>query len=50
MPPELTPQQKKALADVPRGTWALTLTVALLMFLAWVAMYVGRFMAQGPVN
>lgn len=48
--PELTPEQKKALAEVPRGTWALTLSVVLLMFLAWMAMYVGKFLAQGPVN
>jgi len=45
-----TPEQKKLLADVPKGTLALTLTVATLMFAAWVAMYVGRFMMQGPVS
>lgn len=48
--PDLTPEQKQALSQVPRGTWALTLSVALLMFLAWLAMYVGKFLAQGPVN
>jgi hypothetical protein len=45
-----TPEERKALADVPRGTWALTLTVALTMFLAWMALYVGRFLMQGPVS
>lgn len=45
-----TPDEKKALADVPKGTWALTLTVALTMFAAWVALYVGRFLMQGPVS
>lgn len=48
--PDFTPEQKKALAEVPRGTWVLTLSVALLMFFAWIALYVGKFLAQGPVN
>ena len=45
-----TPEEKKSLADVPKGTWALTLTVALTMFAAWMALYVGRFLMQGPVS
>lgn len=45
-----TPDQKKLLADVPKGTWALTMTVATLMFAAWVALYLGRFLMQGPVS
>jgi hypothetical protein len=46
----LTPDEKKALADLPKGTWALTLSVALVMFAAWVALYFGRFLMQGPVS
>jgi hypothetical protein len=48
--PDFTPEEKKRLADVPKGTWALTLVVALGLFLAWVALYVGKFLAQGPVS
>jgi cell division protein FtsX len=48
--PDLTPEQKERLKDVPKGTWALTMTVAITMFLAWVALYVGKFLAQGPVS
>jgi hypothetical protein len=47
---EPTGEQRRALAEVPRGTWALTATVALLMLVAWLALYVGKFLAQGPVN
>jgi hypothetical protein len=47
---EPTGEQRCALAEVPRGTWALTATVALLMLVAWLALYVGKFLAQGPVN
>jgi hypothetical protein len=50
MPDSPTPDEKKALADLPKGTWALTLSVALVMFAAWVALYVGRFLMQGPVS
>jgi hypothetical protein len=44
-----TPDERTALADAPKGTWALTLIVALTMFAAWMALYFGRFLMQGPV-
>jgi hypothetical protein len=45
-----TPDERKALADVPKGTWALTLIAVRTMFAAWMALYVGRFLMQGPVS
>jgi hypothetical protein len=50
MPEPPTLDEKKVLAEVPKGTWVLTLTVALTMFAAWIALYVGRFLMQGPVS
>jgi hypothetical protein len=48
--PDLTPEEKQRLAEVPKGTWALTLIVVITMIVAWFALYLLRFMAQGPVN
>jgi hypothetical protein len=46
---EPTADEKRLMAEAPRGTWALVVAVVVLMSLAWLALYVGRFFAQGPV-
>lgn len=45
-----TREEEQLLADAPRGTYALMLIVAALLFVGWVALYFGRFFANGPVR
>ncbi len=48
---ELTPEeQEKAIAEAPKGTWAILLVYAGLMVLGWLAMFYGYFLPHGPVN
>jgi uncharacterized membrane protein len=47
---EPTPEERRVLTEVPRGTWVLTLVVVVSMLAAWLALYIGKFLAQGPVN
>ena len=48
MPP--TPEEKARLADAPRGTLALMIVVAALLFAGWAVLYFGRFLGNGPVR
>ena len=45
-----TPEEKRLLVDAPRGTFALMLIVAALLFAGWAFLYFGRFLGQGPVR
>jgi hypothetical protein len=45
-----TREEESLLADAPKGTYALMLVVAALLFAGWVALYFGRFLANGPVR
>jgi hypothetical protein len=48
---ELTPEeQEKAVAEAPKGTWALLLVYAVFMVLGWLYMFYGFFLSHGPVN
>jgi uncharacterized RDD family membrane protein YckC len=48
---ELTPEeQEKAIAEAPRGTWAILVVYAITMVIAWLAMFYGFFLSHGPVN
>lgn len=49
MPP-LTAEEKALLAEAPRGTYALMLAVAVLLFAGWAFVFFGRFLAHGPVR
>jgi hypothetical protein len=48
MPP--TAEEKARLADAPRGTLALMIAVAILLFAGWALLYFGHFLAAGPVR
>jgi hypothetical protein len=45
-----TPEEKRLLADAPRGTFALMLIVAALLFAGWAVFYFGLFVTNGPVR
>lgn len=45
-----TPEEKRILADAPKGTFALMLIVAALLLAGWAVLYFGRFFAHGPVR
>jgi hypothetical protein len=48
---DLSPEeQKQILESAPKGTLAIILGYGLIMGLAWLALYFGRFLAHGPVN
>jgi hypothetical protein len=38
------------LVDAPKGTLALMIVVAVLLFAGWALLYFGRFLAHGPVR
>lgn len=46
----LTPEEEALLAETPKGTFALMLIVAVLLFAGWAILYFGRFLAIGPVR
>jgi hypothetical protein len=48
--PRPTREEEELLADAPRGTYALMLLVAALLFAGWAAFYFGRFLGYGPVR
>lgn len=48
MPP--TPEEKKVLAETPRGAWALMLIAGALLLAGWLFLYFGRFLANGAVR
>ena len=48
MPP--TSDEKARLADAPKGTLALMIVVAVLLFAGWALLYFGRFLAHGLVR
>ena len=43
-------QEKRALEDAPKGTFALMLLLAAVFVAAWVYLYFGRFLGHGPVS
>ena len=48
---ELTPkEQEAAIAEAPKGTWAILLVYAIFMVLGWLYMFYGYFLPHGPVN
>jgi hypothetical protein len=45
-----TPDEKRLLADAPRGAWVLMLIIGALLFGGWLLLYFGRFLGNGPVR
>jgi hypothetical protein len=48
--PRPTREEEQLLAGTPKGTYALMLVVAALLFAGWAALYFGRFFANGPLR
>jgi hypothetical protein len=48
MPP--TAEEKARLAEAPKGTFALMIIVAVLLFAGWALLYFERFLGAGPVR
>jgi hypothetical protein len=48
--PQPTPDEQQRMADAPKGTYALMLVAAALLFAGWVVFYFGRFFGNGPVR
>ncbi len=43
-------EQEKAIAEAPRGTFAVLLVYAVIMGLGWLYMFYGFFLSHGPVH
>ena len=48
----MTPSREELekIGDTPRGTYALMLVIAALLFVGWALLYFGRFLGNGPVR
>jgi hypothetical protein len=45
-----TPEEKRLMAETPRGTWVLMLIIGFLLVAGWLLLYFGRFLGNGPVR
>ena len=45
-----TPEEKRLMAETPRGTWVLMLVIGFLLVAGWLLLYFGRFLGNGPVR
>ena len=43
-------EQKRIMHSPPTGTLAVMIAYGVIMALAWLGLYFGRFLAHGPVN
>jgi len=48
--PMPTPEEKRRMAETPRGTWVLMLIIGFLLVAGWALLYFGRFLGNGPVS
>lgn len=49
--PHPTPEdEKRALEETPKGTWAILLVYAVISSAAWLFMYYGIFIARGTIH
>ena len=46
----LSAEQREAIKDAPKGTYALMLLLAASMSLGWAYMFFFMFLKHGPVN
>lgn len=47
---QLTPEEEKAIAESPKGTWAILLVYAVIMIASWLLMFFGYFLPHGAVQ
>lgn len=47
---QLTPEQEKAIAEAPKGTWAILIVYALISTAGWLWMFFGYFLPHGAVQ
>ena len=47
---DLTEEQKEAIKDAPKGTFALMLLLGASLTLGWLFMFFFMFLKHGPVN
>jgi hypothetical protein len=47
---QLTPEEKAALAEAPRGAFAVMIVIGILLLAGWLVLYFGRFIVAGPVR
>ena len=47
---QLTEAEKAAIADAPKGTWAILLVYSGLMTIGWLYMFFGFFLPHGAVQ
>ena len=47
---QLSPEEREAIKDAPRGTYALMLLVAALLMAGWAFMFFFMFLNHGPVK
>lgn len=48
---QLTPEEEqKILKGTPKGTFALMMVLAVLMFAGWAYMYFDMFLKHGPIS
>ena len=47
---DLSDEEKEAIKDAPKGTFALMLLVGAFLALGWAYMFFGVFLQHGPVN
>ncbi len=45
-----TREELDRIAPTPRGTYAMMLLVAALIFAGWAVLFFGRFLGAGPVR
>jgi hypothetical protein len=45
-----TREEEALLAETPKGTYAVMLVVAALLFAGWLYFYFGDFLRHGPVR
>jgi len=45
-----TREELDRIAQTPRGTYALMLVIAALLFAGWALLFFGRFLGAGPVR
>ena len=46
----LTREELEKIGETPRGTYALMLVIAAVLFVGWALLYFGRFLGNGPVR
>ncbi len=43
-------EQEQAIAEAPKGTWAILMVYFVFMVLGWLYMFYGYFLPHGPIH